>query len=88
MKNKLLTAFILAIILVVVFVVPALATSDDVEYVPLETRQAFIQIYAVAIFIATAVVYVFSGARQGDDAGLWRTAVSFSLLCLAGIGVI
>jgi hypothetical protein len=88
MKSKLLTAFILAIVLVALFVVPALATNADVEYVPLETRQLFIQIYVAVAFIATVVVYVLSGGRQGDDAGLWRTAVSFSLLCLAGIGMI
>ena len=87
-NNKLLTAFILAIALVALFVVPALAQDVDVEYIPLETRQGFIKIYSLVIFLATVVVYFLSGARQGDDAGLWRTAVSFSLLCLVGIGVL
>jgi len=88
MKSKLLSAFILAIVLIAVFVVPALAKSDELEYIGLETRQSFIQIHSVVTFVATVVVYFLSGARQGDDAGLWRTAVSFSLLCFVGIGVI
>ena len=88
MKNKLLSAFILAIVLVAVFAVPAFAKSDKLAYVSLETRQLVIRIYAIAAFFATAVVYFLSGARQGEDAGLWRTAVSFSVLCLVGIGLI
>jgi hypothetical protein len=87
-KNKLLTAFILAIIVVAVFAVPALAQNADVEYVSVENRQSFILIYSAVTVIATAAVYFISGARRGEDAGLWRTAISFSLLCLVGIGVL
>jgi hypothetical protein len=88
MKNKSLSALILALVLATLFAVPALATNADVEYISQETRQGFIQVYAVVTFLATLVVYFFSGARQGEDAGLWRTAVSFSVLCLVGIGAI
>src|SRR5262245_42647173 len=51
MKNKLLTALILAIILVALFVVPVLATDADVEYVPMETRQLFIQVYSLVMIV-------------------------------------
>ena len=88
MKSRLLSAFVLAIVLVAIFAVPAFAVDEDVEYILLETRQRVILIYSAVTFIATAVVYFLSGARQGNDAGLWRTAVSFSVLCLVGIGVI
>ena len=88
MKNKLLSAFILAIVLVVILAVPALAKNDILKYVSETQRQQFIQVYSAITFLATVVVYFFSGARQGNDAGLWRTAVSFSVLCLVGIGAI
>jgi len=87
-NNKLLTAFVLAIVLVAIFVVPALATNKDVKIISPETRQKFIEIFSAVIFSTTVAVYFLSGARQGNDAGLWRTAMSFSLLCLVGIGMI
>lgn len=84
-KNKVLIASLIALALVFLFVVPAMATNKDVEYIPLESRQLFIQIYTAVTLVVTVAVYFLSGARQGNDSGLWWTGIVFSLFCLAGI---
>ena len=79
MKNKLLSALILAIVLVVAFAVPAFAKGTHAVYISQGQRQLYISIYVVVMLIATALVYFLSGARAF---AVMRRDVSFLVLRL------
>ncbi|MBI3162839.1 MAG: hypothetical protein HYZ23_10025 [Chloroflexi bacterium] len=88
-KKRLLLVLSLTIITAAILATPALAARMvSPSYISAEIRQAVIQVYTPAILALTLIVYFSSGARKGSDKGLWITAMAFSLLCMAGIGVI
>jgi len=87
-KNKLFSALVMAFILTAIVVVPAFASNGSLHYIPELTRRNIILVFTPFVLIVTIAVYFLSGARKGEEKGLWRTAIVFSLLCAVGIGMI
>ena len=76
-KNKLFSALVMAFILAAVFAVPVFASNGSLHYIPELTRRNMILVFTPLILIVTLAVYLFSGARKGEEKGLWKTAINF-----------
>lgn len=89
MKTKIMFASFLATTALVVFFVSAQAAGSAIpDYISVQARQSLILAASAIIVIVTVASYFLSGARAGEENGLWRTAILFSIMCLTGISAV
>ncbi|HNJ13843.1 MAG TPA: hypothetical protein PLN43_09730 [Anaerolineales bacterium] len=87
-RNILLLAFILIVMAAIVFVLPALVKDVFSNTISAQARRAVIQTFTIIVVCVLGIVYFSSGAHKREESGMWVTAITLSVFCLTGIGLI